>query len=159
MPLRIAATFVAPATALGLDAETGSGFRVAADSAASDPRIGPSPREMVLVGLAGCTGMDVVSILGKKRQPPDAYEVTVEAQDDPDPPGIFTRVVVEHHVTGQVTVEAVRRAVELSATRYCPVSAMLSRAVPIEHRYRVSAPGQADQSGLVVTTSPNDPRR
>jgi putative redox protein len=153
--MRVLATFVAPATSLEISAETGSGFRATIDSAEDDPRHGPSPRELVLAGLAGCTGMDVASILAKKRQVPDAYEVAVEADTAPDPPRVFTRIVVEHRVTGTLEPEAVRRAVELSATRYCPVSAMLSHSVEIEHRYRLRRPGQPEEARLVVVTGPN----
>ena len=128
MPMRVLATFTDPA--------------------------GAAPREMVLVGLVGCTGMDVASILAKKRQVPDRYQVGVEADTAADPPRVFTRIVIEHRLSGRIEEEAVRRAVELSATHYCPVSAMLSRAVPIEHRYRLSQPGQPDREVLVVITGP-----
>jgi putative redox protein len=111
---------------------------------------------MILVGLIGCTGMDVASILAKKRQPTDRYEVAVVAEIAAAPPRVFTRIVVEHRVSGAVAVEALRRAIELSATRYCPVSAMLRKAVPIEHRYRLRQPGQPEREGLVVITGPED---
>ena len=157
--MRVLARFVAPASSLRVDAETGSGFRLTIDSGSAEPPAGPAPREMVLAGLATCTGMDVASILAKKRQVPDAYQVTVEAQLAPDPPRVFTRIVIEHRVEGAVEPEALRRAVELSATRYCPVSAMLSRAVVLEHRYRLIQPGQAVREVLVVVTAPDgEPR-
>ena len=154
MSMRATATFTAPGQSLRAEVVTGSGFSVTLDSGEAVAPVGASPREMVLVGLIGCTGMDVASILAKKRQPADRYEVHVEAEIAGTAPRVFTRIVVEHRVSGSVEVEALRRAIELSATRYCPVSAMLSRAVPIEHRYRLREPDQPERDGLVVITAP-----
>lgn len=152
--MRVRATFERPAGAFRAEVETGSGFRLTMDSGEVEDQSGASPRELVLAGLAGCTGMDVVAILGKKGQVPATYEVAVEADSADAPPRVFTRIVVEHRLSGAVEPEALRRAVELSATRYCPVSRMLSQAVPIEHRYRLSRPGQADLAAVVVSTGP-----
>jgi putative redox protein len=156
--MRVLATFPAPADSLRAEVRTGSGFSVTLDSADAAAPSGASPREAVLVGLVGCTGMDVASILAKKRQPPTSYQVAVEAQSAARPPRVFTRIVIEHRVIGSVEPEALRRAVELSATRYCPVTAMLSKAVVLEHRYRLTLPGQADQEALVVITGPDGPK-
>lgn len=153
--MRVVATFPAPASSLRADAETGSGFTLTVDSADSNPPAGLSPREAVLVGLAGCTGMDVAAILAKKRQAPGSYQVSVEAESAARPPQVFTRIVIEHQVSGVVEPEALRRAIELSATRYCPVSAMLSRSVRLEHRYRLRQAGQPDREALVVITGPD----
>lgn len=153
--MRVLATFPAPADSLRAEVQTGSGFSWAEDSAEAAVPSGASPREAVLAGLAGCTGMDVASILAKKRQAPTAYRVAVEAETADRAPRVFTRIVIEHQVSGAVDAEAVRRAIELSATRYCPVSAMLSRSVRLEHRYRLSQPGRADQEALVVITGPD----
>jgi putative redox protein len=154
MSMRATATFTAPGESLRAEAVTGSGFTVIVDSGEVVGPAGASPRELVLAGLIGCTGMDVASILAKKRQRPDAYEIHVEADVAETAPRVFTRIVVEHRVNGTVEFEALHRAIELSATRYCPVSAMLSRAVPIEHRYRLREPGQPERDGLVVVTAP-----
>lgn len=154
MPMRVMATFTDPAGALRAEVQTGSGFTVTVDSGEATVPAGAAPREMVLVGLVGCTGMDVASILAKKRQALDRYQVAVTADIAPDPPRVFTRIVIEHRVSGAVDVRALRRAIELSATRYCPVSAMLGHAVPLEHRYRLQQPGRPDREGLVVTTGP-----
>ena len=99
--------------------------------------------------------MDVASILAKKRQVPERYEIAIEADEAPSPPHVFTRIVVEHQVSGEVEPEAMRRAVELSATRYCPVSRMLSHSVRIEHRYRLLRPGLSEEHALVVVTGPS----
>lgn len=95
---------------------------------------GFKPIELMLVGLAGCTGMDVISILQKKRQDVTAFEVRVDGQRAPDHPRYYTHIKVEFHVTGHnIDRTAVERAVELSATRYCSVQAMLGKAAEIEH--------------------------
>ena len=154
MGLRVLANFLAPGTGTALDIRTGSGFTVRLDGPAQGSGSGPGPREMVLGALAGCTALDVSSILGKKRQPPATYEIAVEADASVDHPQVFTAVRVEHRVSGDVEPDALRRAVELSATRYCPVSAMLAKAVAIEHRYHLERPGWPHQDALVVVTGP-----
>ena len=113
-----------------------------------------NPREALLAALAGCSAMDVASILRKKRQQPTSYEVAVSAESASEPPRVFTAVRVEHRVTGQVEPEALRRSIELSATRYCPVNAMLSRAVPIEHRYRLTDVTGVEHAALVAVSGP-----
>ncbi len=93
---------------------------------------GPSPMELILIGLGGCTGMDVISILEKKQQDVTAFEVRVSGERTEDHPRVFTDIVVEYVVTGHhVAPEAVERAVELSETKYCSVSAMLKKAANI----------------------------
>jgi putative redox protein len=99
---------------------------------------GVRPVELLLLGLAGCTGMDVISILRKMRQDVTGYRVRAHGVRQTEHPRVFTRIVVEHVVRGrELDPERVQRAVELSARRYCPVSAMLERAVALEERYRV----------------------
>jgi putative redox protein len=147
-------TFVGPLPQLELAAVSGSGLPVTMDTSLSQPRRGPSPREIVLIGLGGCTAMDVAEILNKKRQPPTTYRVQVTSTEAETHPQVFTAITVEHIVTGEVDLEALRRSIELSATRYCPVSRMLSATVPIEHRYRLTRPGDSEISGLVIVTGP-----
>ncbi|HEX2222269.1 MAG TPA: OsmC family protein [Candidatus Limnocylindria bacterium] len=115
------------------------------------------PKEMLLVALAGCTAMDVISILRKKRQGTLRYEVTVSGDSADEHPRVYTHIRVEHRVGGAVEPEALRRAVELSATRYCPVSAMLAGSVRIEHRYRLEVPGEEPIAARVVVTGPDAP--
>jgi putative redox protein len=99
---------------------------------------GPEPLELLLVSLGTCTGMDVISILKKKRQIITNYTVNVYANQSTEHPRVYTNILVEHVVEGNsVAPEAVRRAVELSVTKYCPVNAMLSHAVEIKHVYRI----------------------
>jgi putative redox protein len=115
-----------------------------------------SPVELILTALASCTGMDVISILEKKRQPVETYTVHADAVQRDEYPQVLTRIELVHEVAGaSVTEEGVRRAVELSATKYCPVSAMLSAgATEIHHRYRVLAADGATAEGEVVVTGP-----
>ena len=152
------ATVVDPGQAVRVDAETGTGFGLIFDTAeAGADRAGPSPTESILAALAACTSMDVGSILRKKRQPPASYRIAVSGEKRDAHPQVYTSIVVEHQVAGDVEPEALRRAVELSATTYCPVSAMLSHSVRIEHRYRLSQEGREELSALVVTTGPEGP--
>ncbi|MGH2357746.1 MAG: OsmC family protein [Candidatus Limnocylindria bacterium] len=151
MPMRVVASVPDPAR-LRVEAQTESGQPIDMDG---DPPDGDDsaagPREALLAALAGCTAMDVVSILRKKRQRAIAYEIGVEAESADAQPRVFTAISVEHRVSGAVEAEALRRSVELSATRYCPVSAMLSKAVAIQHRYRL----EGGESVLVVVTGPD----
>lgn len=117
-------------------AETASGHSVVMDSTdlADGDNAGASPMELVLVGLAGCTGMDVISILRKMRQDVTSYAVAVRGTQADEHPRVYTDVMVEHSFTGRnLNPDLVRRAVELSETRYCPVGAMLSKTARITH--------------------------
>jgi putative redox protein len=153
------ATVVDPGQAVRVDVVTGTGFGLIFDTAdAGADRAGPSPTESILAALAACTAMDVESILRKKRQPASSYRIAVTGQKRDEHPQVYTSIVVEHQVMGDVAPEAVRRAVELSATTYCPVSAMLSHSVRIEHRFRLSQEGREEVSALVVTTGPEGPQ-
>jgi putative redox protein len=113
------------------------------------------PKEAVLAALAGCTSMDVASILDKKRQRAESYELVVSGEVAEEHPRIFTRITVEHRVRGDVDVEALRRAIELSATRYCPVSAMLSKAVRLEHRYHLERVDGTAADAVVTVSGPD----
>ena len=123
-----------------LEAKTGSGHQVVMDSGevADGGNGGPSPMELVLVALAGCTGMDVLAILRKMRQEVTAYEVTVRGTQAEEHPRVYTAITVEHIVTGRnVNADLVQRAVELSETRYCPVGAMVGKTARIAHTLRI----------------------
>lgn len=99
---------------------------------------GSSPLEFLAVGLVGCTAMDVISILEKKRQAVTGFEVKAQIEGATEHPRVFTQVMVEYIVTGQkIDRAAVERAVELSVTKYCNAQAMLSKADPIEHKITI----------------------
>lgn len=139
-----------------VEVTSGSGHQAVMDSGPDDgDDAGARPMEMLLAALVGCTAMDVASILRKKRQPPVSYEIAARGERSEAHPQVFARIVVEHRVSGELDPEAVRRSVELSATKYCPVNAMLSRAVSIEHWYRI---GEGTESVLAVVTGPEGSR-
>lgn len=115
-------------------------------------------KETVLAALAGCTAADVASILRKKRQVADTYEIVVSGTSAEEHPRVYTAITVEHRVTGQVEPEALRRSIELSATKYCPVNAMLSAAVTIEHRYRLDRADGTAAEALVAVSGPGGTR-
>jgi putative redox protein len=137
---------------LRLVALTGSGHTIVMDDAEGDS--GARPAELLVVAQAGCTAMDVVSILRKKRQAFTRYEVRIAAdqRDDP-PPHVFERLLIVHVVEGDVEVQAVARAIELSATRYCTVTANLSSGVAeIHHAYLIrDAAGEEHYREVAVT--------
>jgi putative redox protein len=93
---------------------------------------GISPMEAVLMGLCGCTAMDVISILKKKREPFTGLTVSAVADRDPAPPKVFTHVNLVYRVSGAVSHKAMEDAVRLSDTKYCGVAAMLSKTAKIE---------------------------
>lgn len=142
-----------------VDARTEDGHPIAMDA---DPPEGAGtaadPKGVLLAALAGCTAMDVAAILRKKRQSVAAYEVAVSGESVADHPRVFTTITVEHRVAGAVEPEALRRSIELSSTRYCPVNAMLSRSVTIEHWYRLTdAEGRASEA-MVSVVGPDGSR-
>jgi putative redox protein len=122
------------------NAVAGSGHAVVLDASLEHggQDTGFRPMEMLLVGLAGCTGMDVISILRKKRQEVTGYEVRVRGERAEDHPMVFTNITVEHVVTGHhVDPNAVARAVELSETKYCGAGATLRRTAALKHTFVV----------------------
>jgi putative redox protein len=121
-------------------AEGGSGHRVTldADNHGGGQNEGFRPMEMLLVGLAGCTGMDVISILRKKRQQVTGYEVHVLGTRAEEHPMVFVEITVEHVVIGHhIQPEAVARAIALSEERYCGAGAMLGKVAHLTHTYRI----------------------
>lgn len=98
----------------------------------------PSPLELVVLGLCGCTGVDVASILEGMRQPLRALEVTARYERAADHPRVFTRVDLHYRVEGELDPAKVRRAVALSQDKYCSVSAMLAAGgVAITHTLEI----------------------
>jgi putative redox protein len=105
--------------------------------AASGHKKGPSPKETLLGALGACTGVDVVSILRKKRQDLRSLEVSVSGEDAADPPQVWTKIEIVYRLTGKLDDKAVRDAIELSETKYCSVSAMLGKTAKITCRYEI----------------------
>jgi putative redox protein len=105
-----------------------SGHSIVVDG---DKAAGNSPMELVLIGLCGCTGYDVVSILQKKREPFTRLEVRAEAERATEPPTVYTKIKLVYLVGGKVSRKAVEDAVRLSKEKYCSVSAMLAKSAEI----------------------------
>ena len=106
---------------------------------------GARPMELLLVGLAGCTGMDVVSLLRKMRVPFTGIELSVSADKSEEHPSVFTAIRLEYVVRGRgVDPEKVKKTIELSQERYCSVSAMLKKACPVEYSFRIEGPDKSD---------------
>ena len=119
-------------------AESGFSVPLGADSAVGGDSDGFRPVELILVGLAGCAAMDVISVLQKKRQAVSGFEVRAEAERADEHPRVFTRVHLHYRVTGKrIDPAAVARAIELSESKYCPAQAMLRPAVPITSSFEV----------------------
>jgi putative redox protein len=137
-------------------AEPSSGHGLAFDERESNQ--GGSPVETVLAALAACSAMDVISIASKKRQAITAYEVQASGSQRDEYPQVYTEIDIVHVVRGNHLSEAaIRRAIELSATKYCPVSAMVSAgATVVHHRYRIESGGERpfEAAGLVISTGP-----
>jgi putative redox protein len=99
----------------------------------------PTPMELLLIALGGCTGADVQSILEKKRQRVTRYEIEVRAERRAEHPRIYTGIEVIHHLRGySIDPKAVAHAIELSETKYCSVSAMLAKSASITTRYEIT---------------------
>ena len=133
-----------------------SGHAIDFDDRTSDQ--GGSPVETILAALGACTAMDVVSIALKKRQPIDEYRIEVTGSQRDEYPQVYTEITVTHVVVGRDIAEAaIRRCIELSATKYCPVNAMISAgATVVHHRYRISSAGAEpfESEGEVIATGP-----
>jgi putative redox protein len=117
-----------------------------------------SPVETIVVCLAACSAMDVTGIMEKKRQEVASYRIHVSGNQRDEYPQVLTRIDVTHELEGPVLDEAaVRRSIELSALKYCPVNAMLSAgATEVHHRYVARRTGDDpfEAEGEVVVTGP-----
>lgn len=121
------------------DATTHTGHTVVMDasSEAGGEDAGVRPYDLLLVGLAGCTGMDVISILRKKRQQVTGFWIEVEAERASDHPKIYTRIVLHYHAQGTIETAAMKRAIELSETTYCSAFATLRQSAEISTAYSI----------------------
>ena len=129
---------------LAFEGESPSGFPVHMDSHSghNEGAIGPSPMELIAFGLAGCTAMDVISILKKKRQDVTRFDVTMDAPRSHEFPKVFTKAVLKYIFSGKdLSKDAILRAIELSVDKYCPAHAMLEKAFPIDIHYEIHEDG------------------
>ncbi len=125
-------------------AQSGSGHSVVLDGPpeAGGKNLGVRPMEMVLMGLGGCTAFDVVEILKKRRETIAGCSVEISAERADTVPKVFTRIHLHYIVSGSdVKEESIRRAVELSAEKYCSVSMMLNKSAVITHDYEIIQTG------------------
>jgi putative redox protein len=114
------------------DAESASGHHVTVDASAAH-EAGASPMELVLLALCGCTSVDVVSILQKKREPLTSLTVSAVAEQGAQPPRVFTHIHLIYNIGGKVSAKAAEDAVSLSKNKYCSVSKMLEKAASIDY--------------------------
>lgn len=120
--------------------QTESGFPIPLDanSALGGTNSGPRPMELIALGLAGCTSMDVISILKKKRQEVSQFEVRVDAPRAEEHPKVFTSATITYIIMGRnIDETSVLRAIELTATKYCPAQAMLGQVFPINLLFEI----------------------
>lgn len=108
-----------------------SGHALTFDAGAAHTE-GPSPMEVVLTALCGCTSVDVVSILQKKREPLTGLTVSATAEQSSAPPRVFTRIKLTYQINGPVSKKAAEDAVSLSKDKYCSVSKMLEKTAEID---------------------------
>ncbi|OPX55488.1 putative redox protein [Oceanospirillum multiglobuliferum] len=122
-------------------AESGSGHAIVVDGAPENGgrNTGPRPMELLLMGLGSCSAFDVITILNKARQNVSDCKAEIEAERADSVPAVFTKIHLHFVITGRDLKEAhVKRAVELSAEKYCSASIMLGQAgVEISHDYEI----------------------
>ena len=136
-------------TGMRFDVETGSGHHILLDAAGHNggQNTGPQPMEILLVGLAGCAGMDIIAILRKKRQDITAYEIRIHGERTEEYPRVFVEITIEHIFTGHaVQPAAVERAIQLTEERYCGASAILGKTAKLTHTFCIIEAGATSAS-------------
>lgn len=121
-------------------AESESGHAIVLDGPKKHggTELGMRPMELLLMGLGGCTGMDAISILRKKKQDVTAFELRLKGQRAENDPMRYTDIEIEYVVTGRgVQEDAVKRAVELSMQKYCSVKATLEGSAKVAYKYSI----------------------
>lgn len=101
------------------------------------------PKELLMLGLGGCTGSDVASILQKKRVKLDGFEMNISAESTDEHPKVYTKMHIEFVFRGKGIKESdVERAIELSQTKYCGVTIMFEKVMEITHSYKIVDSGE-----------------
>ncbi len=104
----------------------------------SEEGTGLKPSDLLLLGLGGCTGVDIISILEKQRQKVTDLEITITGEQDPEPPWTFRRIEIEYLLRGKGLKEkAVRRAIQLSEEKYCSVEATISEVAEVTSSFQI----------------------
>ncbi|MBF0344292.1 MAG: OsmC family protein [Nitrospirae bacterium] len=120
------------------EASSGHAIVLDADHEVGGEDTGMRPSELLLIALGGCSAMDIISILKKKKQDVKHFEINVRGDKATTHPKRFNNIVIEYVVKGKdIDIEAVKRAVEISMTKYCSVKATIENGVPIEHTYKI----------------------
>ena len=106
---------------------------------------GARPMQLVIMALGGCSGIDVLSILRKSRQPVETFRISIEAdREEGKVPALFSRIHVHYQLEGDVDVERVRRAIDLSMNKYCSVTRLLEKTVPVTYSFSVNGERHED---------------
>ena len=120
------------------EADTGFSLPIGANPQVGGDNDGFRPMELIAIGIAGCTAMDVISVLQKKRQNVTAFEVQLHSQQAQDYPRVFTQIEIEYLISGDdIDETAVQRAIELSENKYCPAQAMFNQILSIKLSYNI----------------------
>lgn len=126
-------------------ATSGSGHHLLMDDATGNTAA--KPTELVAIALAGCTAFDVINILRKKRQHVTDYQVSVAAEQAPNPPQVFTEIRIHHTLIGiNLGSKAIEDAIHLSEEKYCSVGAMLQKAAKIHSTFEI-LPANVEELG------------
>ena len=116
----------------------GHKLMIDADPSVGGANKGPKPKPLLLVSLAGCTGMDVISILRKMRAEPEYFNISVEGELTEDHPKYYNKIHIIYELKGKdINLEKVTKAVNLSGERYCGVTALLQFGAEITHEIRI----------------------
>jgi putative redox protein len=131
--------------------ESGSGHGIVIDASneGGGHNAGARPMELLLLGVLGCTAMDVVSILKKKRQPLADLKVSATAEQAPDTPHYFAKIHIEYVAYGDVDEQALARSIQLSEERYCSAMATMRGVTQFSSSYRVVRPEPREQPAAV----------
>jgi len=121
-------------------ADTGHSIVMDAGGMGTPENTAPTPVELVLMGLGGCTGIDVLTILLKKRLDIRSFEVSVEAETVDEMPKVFKEVWVKYTVVGKVSETVMKKAVDLANTKYCSIGAMLKKSAAFHYEWDIIEP-------------------
>ena len=121
--------------------QSASGHSLVTDAAVANGGGGTaaSPMELIILGLIGCTGVDVASILERMREPLKGLEVSATYERASEHPKVYTKIHLTYRLQGELDEKKVSRAIDLSENKYCSVSAMLGPGVEISHEYVIEA--------------------
>jgi len=145
-------TWTGPGMRMVGDVDHGPSIFIDSDHPEYGNHTGPSPMELILLGLAGCTAMDVISIMAKKREPMTNLQIKVAAEHAAEHPKIYTKIHLEYIAYGTgIKEKSLERAIRLSEQRYCSVSAMLNKAAAITSSYRIEEAAHPGVPGTIAT--------